>query len=149
MSHAMNRRSATGFTLIELMLAIAIVAILAAIAYPAFQGPLFKARRSDGLVALMQLQVAQERWHSNHGRYATLTELGAAATSPSRHYQIAVEAASALGFEAVATATGLQARDRVCKVMLLSVSNGHTQYASGADAGVGNGAADNRRCWNL
>ena len=43
-----------GFTLIELMVAMAVAGILAATAYPSFAGPLFKARRTDGITALLQ-----------------------------------------------------------------------------------------------
>ena len=87
----MNERTTKhprGFTLIELMVATAITGILAATAYPSFQGPIFKARRTDGLTALLQLQLTQERWRSEHTSYASLAELKTSTTSSLRYYQL-------------------------------------------------------------
>jgi type IV pilus assembly protein PilE len=143
-----SRRHAGGFTLIEVMIVTAITGILASVAYPSFQGPVFKARRSDGMVALMNLQMAQERWRSDNAQYATLAQLNTASTSPLRYYTMSVGTPSAQGFEATATATGLQAGDAACKVMQLKVANGNTVYASGPDSSVANDQAANKRCWN-
>ena len=55
-----------------------IASILSSIAYPSFQGSLQKARRTDALVALMQVQISQERWFVNHRGYGTLAELAPA-----------------------------------------------------------------------
>lgn len=142
-------RRAAGFTLIELCIVTAIIGVLASIAYPSFAGPLYKARRSDALVALMDLQMAQEQWRSGHGRYASQPELNAAPTSPQRHYQLNITNASTHGFDAVATATGVQAGDRGCQVLRLRVDRSTTVYASGPDANLANDEPTNKRCWSL
>jgi type IV pilus assembly protein PilE len=49
-----------GFTLIELMITVAIVAILAAVAYPSFMEQVRKSRRSDAITALNAVAQAQE-----------------------------------------------------------------------------------------
>jgi len=143
------RRRAAGFTLIETLAAVSIAGVLASIAYPSFEAPIQKARRTDALVALMQLQMAQERWHANHRRYATLAELGAAATSANRHYTLQVVSADEDGFALRAAATGLQARDQACRYMTLSVSGANLVQASGPTAQAANPADANRRCWGL
>jgi type IV pilus assembly protein PilE len=138
-----------GFTLIEVMIVSAIVGILATIAVPSFQTPLNKARRTDGITALLQLQMSQEQWRSSHTRYASLAELRAPAASGSRYYTLAVVEATASGYSLVATATGAQAGDRGCRVLRVTVTGGHATHTSGPDERSINADADNRRCWGL
>jgi type IV pilus assembly protein PilE len=144
----MNKHQ-NGFTLVELMVATAITGVLAATAYPSFQAPVLKARRSDGITALFQLQMSQERWRSSHSSYASLTELNAHANSSLRYYAIEVTEATPTGFSATATGTGTQASDNACRVLRLTVNQGHASYTSGATEQASNTSADNKRCWNL
>lgn len=58
-----------GFTLIELLIALAIVGIIATIAYPSYQGSILKTRRAEGKAALMQVMMAQERYYSQNNTY--------------------------------------------------------------------------------
>lgn len=144
----MNARQ-QGFTLIELMVATAITGILAATAYPSFQAPLLKARRIDGITALLQLQMSQERWFSNHRSYASAADMNIGTVSNQRHYELQVTDSSSTGFSAVALGTGSQAGDGPCRVLRLTVERGHTSYTSGADERTDNTTAANKRCWNL
>lgn len=59
-----------GFTLIELMIVVAIIGILAAIAFPAYTQYVESARRADAQGALMSLANAMERFHTQNGTYA-------------------------------------------------------------------------------
>lgn len=65
----MKTSSRSGFTLIELMVTVAIVAILAGIAYPSYIDHVRKAKRAEGKAALMQLLQQQERFYSQRGSY--------------------------------------------------------------------------------
>jgi type IV pilus assembly protein PilE len=89
------RRGVRGVTLFELLIVLAITAILAAIAYPAYTDALRKGRRSDAVTSLLQVQLEQERFRTTNQRYAErLTELGRVADemeSPAGYYRIALE----------------------------------------------------------
>lgn len=67
-----SARSA-GFTLIELMITVAIVALLASIAYPAYTDAVLKGRRAEGRTALLNLMQQQERYFTQSGSYMTFS----------------------------------------------------------------------------
>jgi type IV pilus assembly protein PilE len=143
------RRAAAGFTLVEMLIAVAVASILSSVAYPSFQGTLHKARRADALVALMQVQAAQERWRSNHRSYGSLAEIGARDVSSAGHYTLRVLSADPDRYELVAVATGSQARDTACRHLKLTLDGASVTHASGSDALVANATAANRRCWSM
>lgn len=70
------RRSANGFTLIELMITVAIVGILAAIAYPSYTDHIRKARRADAQAALLELAQFMERHYSLNNSYLCRQDAG-------------------------------------------------------------------------
>ena len=65
-----RRRTLSGFTLIELMIVVAIVGILAAVAYPAYTDSVRKGKRAEARAALMDLLQQQERYLSQTNTYA-------------------------------------------------------------------------------
>lgn len=69
MQHSLPRHS--GFTLIEVMIAILIVAILTAVALPAYQDSIRKTKRAEGKAALLDLQNRMERFFIDRNSYAT------------------------------------------------------------------------------
>lgn len=142
-------RRERGFTLIELMIGVAVTGILSSVALPSFEGLLQKSRRADVLVATMTVQAAQERYRSNTTAYGNLAEIGMPATSAAKHYTLQITANDVDGFELLATANGLQARDVACRYMKLTSVGMNLVYASGADATLANAAAVNQKCWAL
>ena len=68
----MPRKLQTGFTLVELIIVVAIISILASIAIPAYNGYVETSRRSDGQAALMALAIAQEKYRVQCKEYASL-----------------------------------------------------------------------------
>ena len=144
-----TRRAARGFTLIELMIAVAVAGVLSSIAMPSFLGQVQKARRSDVLVSMLQIQGAQQRFRGYGASYGSLAEIGVPSASTAGYYQLQTTAANADGYTVLATATGAQAGDTTCRYMSLSAAGANVAYASGPDAAVANPTATNRKCWSL
>lgn len=74
----------TGFSLIELMVAVLVVGILTAIAVPTYQNSVRKARRTEARSALVDLQAREERYFSTHpsqGYSSMASDMGYAASS--------------------------------------------------------------------
>lgn len=153
-----------GFTLIEAMIAVAVVALLAAVALPSFQDAIRKSRRSDAFQALSTVQQAQERWRGNHAAYAaSLTNavddddtpgLGLPAASPKGHYLLSVGNATATGYvvTAVPAEGSSQAKDGNCQRLRIRAAGGNLSYGS-AGAGAADAAdadfdwSSSNRCW--
>lgn len=136
-----------GFTLIEVLITLAITSVLSLIALPSFQNQVQRVRRSDALVAIIQVQLAESRWRANGPVYASLADLGVQQVSGSGHYRLQLDGESPEGYRLVATALGSQAGDAVCRVFVLTVIGAEPIRSSGPDVDIANDAATNRRCW--
>jgi type IV pilus assembly protein PilE len=67
----MQYKNNSGFTILELMIVVAVIMVLATIGYPAYQNYGKKARRAEAKTALVTLQQAQEKYRANCPQYAT------------------------------------------------------------------------------
>jgi len=79
----MKRHRMRGFTLIEIMIVVAIVGILAAIAYPSYRDAILKGRRAAGRAALAELLQQQERYMTQNNAYLQFTNSGGTTTPSS------------------------------------------------------------------
>lgn len=131
------RKQHTGFTLIELMIVVAVIGILAAIAYPNYSDYVRRSRRSDAQAALMQLRLAQEKFRANNTTYAAAGALGYPRNSNEGFYSITVTANDGSGFTGTATPQNQQAGDTACGAANFIVTQ------NGPDLGD----AAKRLCW--
>jgi type IV pilus assembly protein PilE len=70
----MNKKK-QGFTLIEVIITMAIVAILTTIAVPTYQSSVRKSRRIEAIATLLDIQLRQEKWRANKPAYGSLEEI--------------------------------------------------------------------------
>lgn len=119
-----------GFTLIEVMIVVAIIGILAAIAYPSYRDQVRRSNRSDAYSALTAMANAQEKFYLANNTYAdTLAKLGFGATSNEGYYQLIIPNADATTFTVRATPTGGQADDTDCTQLDLTAAGQKTPAA--------------------
>ena len=118
MKNEINRM--VGFSLIELMVVIAIIAILTAVIAPTFQQQLREVRRSDGQTKLMEVQANMERYIFDNAAYPTgLAQMSAYSTnvvdSEEEHYKVSIKTAAGCAatscYQLQAIAQGGQAED--------------------------------------
>lgn len=85
---------ARGFSLIELMIAVAVVGILVAIAVPSYQGQLRKGRRAEAQAFIMQVAQREQQYLLDARAYAfTLVDLSMVPpTTVSDHYNVTIAA---------------------------------------------------------
>lgn len=119
-----------GFTLIELMIVVAIVAILAAVALPSYQDSVRKSRRSDGFTSLTKLAIEQEKYRVSNTAYASaLTDFNPdfPATSDDGYYALSITASGANNFTLSASgASSSQSADTGCVTLTLTNNAGVT-----------------------
>ncbi len=140
----MNRMSARGFTLLELMITVVVVGILAAIAYPSYTSHVAKSRRAEAQSELMRLATLLEQYRIDHKTYTTdLTKVGASASSytvAKNAFTIAVASASRDKLTLRATAaTGQMKLDPGCATLTIN------EVGLKSATKKGGGASD--ACW--
>jgi len=147
-----------GFTLIELMITVAIIGILAGIALPSYQDSVRKSRRADVKTVLLGLANAMERLYTVSNSYCdaaaggtliancgtTIEDTGTSSiyTIPpetASFYTVTISAATNNSYTLSAARTGAQSND---KCGTLTLTNTGVKGVTGADTGVT--AAD---CW--
>lgn len=111
-----------GFTLIELMIVMAIIAILTAIAYPSYQDSVRKARRGDAQADMLQMANFMERKFTEDGSYADVTVEDTGVTSDDFYtFTLTVPAPPlpSTTYVLMAAPNGAQTED-TCKTLSLS-----------------------------
>jgi type IV pilus assembly protein PilE len=134
------RFNQNGFSLIELMFALTISAILIGIGYPTFIHHLIHVKRNRATIALLQLAGRLETYFSDNGSYqdATIGGLGAASLVDDLPYQLLIVSATDTHYEIQAVPQGAQAeRDTRCGTLSLTDTNERKISGDG----------DIKQCW--
>lgn len=134
-----TRSGINGFTLIEVMIVVLVVALLAAIAMPQYKRYVESTRRVDATSTLMRMAVLQERYFFQRSMYTTdIDELGGD-LSPEGWYDITIDttgcdenSCNAFTITATPTEQGPQGGDTRCKTF--SINQTLRQTATGDDA---------------
>ena len=140
--------TAAGFTLIEVVIALAVVAITTMIAASSYRSHVLRSHRVQAVHALLIAAVEQEKFHLANGRYGDRLDAVAGQDPPGLpvssqttggHYAIAIATATAAEFKVVATAASDRA-DPLCRILSIDQSGRRLAMDS-------RGADSSRRCW--
>ena len=155
--HQRGRLSPSGFTLIELIITVAIVSILAAVAYPSYREYIDRSRRSEAQSLLMEAAQWMERFYAENYRYdqntagVAVADLFGARFSQSPRsgaasYTISVPTATQTAFVVRATRTGSMSGNKCGNFEI--TGTGVRQLETGTfDGSLGTQAQAMSRCW--
>jgi type IV pilus assembly protein PilE len=129
----------SGFTLIELMITVAIVGILAAIAYPSYQQYVLSSRRAEAQSDMLKIQLGLEKWRANQASYASVEDLSDSVSTPAdlarvlsdanAYYTYTIPVAAGSTYTINAAPQGAQTADSGCTPLTLNQSGARTPPA--------------------
>lgn len=131
-----QQRRQRGFTLIELMIAVVIVAILTGIAFPSYQRYVLRSHRVEAQALLSEAAARQERYYSQNNAYAsTAAALNMTSqVNALQYYSLAISNVTDTSYTLTATAQGAQAKDGQC--LSLSIDQAGTRSNTGTGTGT-------------
>jgi type IV pilus assembly protein PilE len=124
------RKYTNGFTLVELLIAVAVIGILAAIAIPNYQQYILRGNRADAKAILMETAQYMERYYTTNNTYVGATVLSAVspkgASAASKKYDITFSAGPAANSFTLQAATAGSQDNDACGDLTLSNTGAQT-----------------------
>lgn len=102
---SMSAKQSKGFTLIEVMVVVAIIGILASIAIPSYTGYIQRAHRSEGTAALAEYNSKMAHYYLDNNNYGAVGDCPIALPT-TKHMTITCAVATSQTYTATATGTG-------------------------------------------
>lgn len=148
--HTPASRASRGFTLIELMIVVAIVGLLMVVALPAYQNQIMRNHRVQAKTALLDLASREERYYAINNKYSqTASDLGYASLplnvtsgDSSSYYQLSVATSNSnQNYTGTATPSGTQASDATCYAYTIN------QLGQKGNVDASSNALTSSSCW--
>lgn len=146
------RKRNRGFTLLELMIVVAVIAILTAVAIPNYRQFVLRSHRSEAIIALTEMANLQEKFYSGNNRYIITSasiapSLFYPTATPNSYYLLSAGAPTGggnQGYTLTATYNGTQTADTACKTFTLD-NVGRKAATNSSDA---TSTAITQKCWD-
>lgn len=148
----MQTKHTYGFTIVELMVVLIIIAILAAVAYPSYQESILKTKRAEGRAALMRIMQQQERYYSQHASYIAFSAASVNAETQSFRWYSGDNASNSFYEISAEACSGQQIRDCVKLVAAPGTQNVNRNYQDSVCGRLtltseGEKSAEAGHCW--
>ncbi|MCU9949163.1 type IV pilin protein [Pseudomonas sp. PDM13] len=125
-----------GFTLLEMLIAMVILAILASIALPSYLSYVLRSNRSEAQALLSEAASRQERYFTQNNSYAsTAAALNMTSyVANLKSYSLSISNVGAATYTLTATAIGSQVKDKDCKTLTLDQAGAKGYSGTAASA---------------
>jgi len=127
------RSRAGGFTLIELMVGMAIVAILGTMALSSYRSQVMKGHRSDAMTSLSSMSQSLERCYAQNFVYTGCAAVTAGSVSTQNGYYQVTTTLTATTYSLTAAPTGAQVNDKTCSQFIVTNASQSAKDNSGTD----------------
>lgn len=129
----METQKDSGFTLIEMMIVVAIIGILASIAYPSYQEYVLRGNRVEGMALLSDAAARQERYYAQNSVYAkSAGDLGMRESSNNGLYTLSISDVTASTYTLTVVPGGAQLKDNKCGTLGLDQAGNRTKTGTAA-----------------